>query len=127
MRAAALVRQQDPEAEHQAASRAVDDLVVGAEFCDPIYPGLVSTGKVERGRGRPSYTVINANGKLSGRVLEILMSNVSTRNYERVIAEVADTVGVSKSSVSRNFIEQGGRELKRLAERRFDDPEFLVI
>ena len=55
------------------------------------------------------------------------MSNVSTRNYERVIPEMADTVGVSKSSVSRNFIEQSGRELKRLAERRFDNREFLVI
>ena len=28
----------------------VDDLVVVAEFRDPIYPGLVSTGKVERGK-----------------------------------------------------------------------------
>ena len=31
-----LVRQQAPETEHQSASRAVDDLVVVAEFRDPI-------------------------------------------------------------------------------------------
>ena len=59
-RVAALVRQQDPEADHQIASRAVDDLVVIAEFRDPIYPGLVSTGKVARGGDRPFHTVINA-------------------------------------------------------------------
>ena len=59
-RVAGLVRQQDPEAQHETASRAVDDLVVVAEFRDPIYPGLVSTGKVERGRDRPFHTVINA-------------------------------------------------------------------
>jgi adenine-specific DNA-methyltransferase len=29
----------------------VDDLVVVAEFRDTVYPGLVSTGRVERGRG----------------------------------------------------------------------------
>ena len=59
-RVAGLVRQQDPEAQRETASRAVDDLVVVAEFRDPIYPGLVSTGKVERGGDRPFHTVINA-------------------------------------------------------------------
>jgi adenine-specific DNA-methyltransferase len=38
---------------------ALDDLVVVAEFRDPIYPGLVSTGKVERGGDKPFHTVIN--------------------------------------------------------------------
>ncbi|MGW9419555.1 site-specific DNA-methyltransferase [Cellulosimicrobium funkei] len=37
-----------------------DDLVVVAEFRDPIYPGLVSTGRVERGGDKPFHTVINA-------------------------------------------------------------------
>ena len=41
-------------------SRTVDDLVVVAEFRDPIYPGLVSTGKVECSGDRPFHTVINA-------------------------------------------------------------------
>jgi len=31
-----------------------------AEFWDAIYPGLVSTGKVERGGDKPLHTVINA-------------------------------------------------------------------
>lgn len=38
----------------------VDDLVVVAEFRDSIYPGLVSTGKVERGGAKPFHAVINA-------------------------------------------------------------------
>lgn len=37
----------------------VEDLVVVAEFRDYIYPGLVSTGKVERGGSKPYHTVIN--------------------------------------------------------------------
>ena len=55
-----LVREQDPSVAHEIASRAVDDLVAVAEFRDPIYPGLVSTGRVERGAERPFHTVINA-------------------------------------------------------------------
>jgi adenine-specific DNA-methyltransferase len=38
----------------------VDDLVVIAEFRDSIYPGLVSTGKVERGGSKPFHAVISA-------------------------------------------------------------------
>ena len=43
--------------EQQSASLA--DLIVVAEFKDYIYPGLVSTGKVERGGDKPFHTVIN--------------------------------------------------------------------
>ena len=44
----------------EIASAPIADLVVVAEFRDPIYPGLVSTGKVERGGDRPYHAVINA-------------------------------------------------------------------
>jgi adenine-specific DNA-methyltransferase len=44
----------------ETRSVALEDLVVVAEFRDPIYPGLVSTGKVERGGDKPFHTVINA-------------------------------------------------------------------
>ena len=37
----------------------IDDLIVIAEFQDYIYPGLVSTGKVENGDDKPYQTVIN--------------------------------------------------------------------
>lgn len=45
--------------EPQTQTAALDDLVVVAEFRDTIYPGLVSTGKVERGGDKPYHTVIN--------------------------------------------------------------------
>lgn len=43
-----------------SAMVAEDDLVVIAEFSDRIYPGLVETGRVERGGNKPFHTVINA-------------------------------------------------------------------
>lgn len=39
---------------------AAEDAVVVAEFTDPIYPGLVSTGKVHNGGHKPAHTVITA-------------------------------------------------------------------
>lgn len=48
----------DPDEEPR--TEPLDDLVVVAEFRDPIYPGLTSTGKVERGGDKPFHTVINA-------------------------------------------------------------------
>ncbi|KGC42140.1 type III restriction-modification system methylation subunit [Burkholderia pseudomallei] len=45
--------------EPETTAVAVDDLVVVAEFRDFIYPGLVSTGKVQRGGDKPFHTVIN--------------------------------------------------------------------
>ncbi|WLS08461.1 DNA methyltransferase [Shinella sumterensis] len=54
----ALVEMIDAEAP-ETVDVAVADLVVVAEFRDYIYPGLVSTGRVERGGDKPFHTVIN--------------------------------------------------------------------
>ena len=48
------------EAGPENITAAIDDLVVVAGFRDAIYPGFVSTGKVERGGDKPFHTVINA-------------------------------------------------------------------
>ena len=55
-----LVRRDNPSGERQTATRDAEDLVVVAEFRDPIYPGLASTDKIERGGDRPFHAVINA-------------------------------------------------------------------
>lgn len=57
-RRAALVEMYAEEPEITDAL--VADLVVVAEFKDGIYPGLVETGRVERGGDKPFHTVINA-------------------------------------------------------------------
>jgi adenine-specific DNA-methyltransferase len=51
---------EDSDVDETSCEVDLDDLVVVAEFRDPIYPGLVSTGKVERGGDNPFHTVINA-------------------------------------------------------------------
>lgn len=49
-----------PEEDHSTLQVSADELVFVSEFRDPIYPGLMSTGKVERGADKPFHTVIKA-------------------------------------------------------------------
>ncbi len=75
----------------------------------------------------PAYEAMQQDGKLGSRMLEILLRGVSTRQYQAVLPEMAETVGVAKSSVSAEAIEASEEELRRLCERRLDELDLLVI
>ena len=75
----------------------------------------------------PAYKAIRENGGLAERMLQILIAGVSTRRYEQVLPAMAETVGVSKSQVSRETIEAGERLLKGLAERDFSKLDILAV
>lgn len=77
--------------------------------------------------GIPAYEAILENSQVGRRILEILMMGVSTRNYQRILPQMAQTVGVSKSTVSREFIEASEQTLKALCERRFDDQDMVIV
>lgn len=81
------------------------------------------TGEVEI----PAYEAMRKDGRLADRMLEILIAGVSTRRYQHVLPEMAETVGVSKSEVSRENVEAGERLLKGLAERDLSGLEILAI
>jgi len=75
----------------------------------------------------PAYEAMQDDERLGSRMLDILMKGVSTRNYSGTISEMADTVGVSKSAVSRETIEAAEKKIDELFERRFDKLDLLVI
>ena len=75
----------------------------------------------------PAYEAMQDDASLQVKLASILMSGVSSRNYQRVIPEMAETCGVSKSSVSREFAAASAEQLKALCERRLDETDFLVI
>jgi hypothetical protein len=87
----------------------------------------------KKGRGEnkevsiPAYEAMRQNATTGQRMLEILLDGVSTRRYRRVIPEMADTVGVSRSTVSREAAEASAAALQQLLERRFDDVDLLII
>jgi putative transposase len=84
-----------------------------------------------RGPGKevpvPVYEALQKETATGERMLEILLNGVSTRRYQRVIPQMADTVGVSRSTVSRETIEASEAALQQLLERRFDEVELLII
>lgn len=75
----------------------------------------------------PAYQAMQDQPKLGARMLDILMRGVSTRQYRGVIPDIADTVGVSKSSVSRQMIEASEAEVEALLSRRFEQVKLLII
>jgi putative transposase len=84
-----------------------------------------------RGAGKevsvPAYEVLQKETATGERMLQILLNGVATRRYGKVIPEMADTVGVSRSTVSRESIEASEAALKKLLERRFEDVDLLII
>ena len=91
-------------------------------------PRLRRKGK---GKGReveiPVYEALQSHSRLGSRLLEILMRGVSTRNYREVLPAMAESVGMSRSAVSREFQEASEDSLKELCERRFEEKDLLVV
>ena len=91
-------------------------------------PRLRRKGKKDGGEVMiPAYAAMQSSSGVGGRLLEILRRGVSTRNYGQVLPEMAETVGIAKSSVSREFQEASEKALKEPAERRFEDKDILIL
>jgi hypothetical protein len=75
----------------------------------------------------PAYEAMRKDARLADRTLDILINGVSTRHYELVLPAMAETIGASKSRVSRETIEAGERLLKELAERDLSGPDILAV
>ncbi len=74
-----------------------------------------------------AYERLKQDPALGSRMHRILVAGVSMRDYARVLPEMADTVGVSKSAVSRRFIDQAEAALARLMERDFKDVDIVAV
>ena len=81
----------DPEAQNVS----VDDVVVVAEFRDLIYPGLVSTGKVERGGDKPFHAVINGE---NFHVLEALTFAKVLHSYFHYASKIQCVINLQKEN-----------------------------
>ena len=75
----------------------------------------------------PAYEALRRPSGLGERMLELLLAGLGTRSYGKALGEMAETAGVSKSSVSRYVAEAAGERLKELVERRLDDRDYLIV
>ncbi len=85
----------------------------------------------EKGRGGevgvPAYQALQKNPAMGARMFAALLRGVSTRQYRDVLPRMAETVGVSKSSISEKAIEASTAQLEELLGRRWEETELLVI
>lgn len=75
----------------------------------------------------PAYDMLRQDRGLAQHMLGALLRGVSTREYHEVLPQMAGTVGVSRSAISRKAIEASMQQLQQLQERRWEDIEILVI
>lgn len=82
----------------------------------------------DRGEVRvPAYDALKTNTEMKARMLDQMLRGVSTREYQKVIPQMAQTVGVSKSAVSREAIQASAKQLEELMERRWEKTDLLII
>ena len=75
----------------------------------------------------PAYDAMKSDDSLGEQVLNVMMRGVSTRNYKAILPDACDCVGVSKSSVSREFVEASEQAYKDLLDRKFDKLNLLIL
>ena len=75
----------------------------------------------------PAYEALQENSATAQRMIGALLRGVSTRQYEEVLPEMADTAGVSRSTISRQAMEGSAEQLRQLRDRRWDQTELLAI
>jgi transposase-like protein len=75
----------------------------------------------------PVYEALQREGPTSRRMLDILLQGVSTRRYKRVLPAMAASVGISKSSISRQTMAASEKVLKELLEKDLSGTALLVI
>ncbi len=75
----------------------------------------------------PAYELLRKDRGLGQHMLGALLRGVSTREYPEVLPQMAETVGVSRSAISRKAVEASVEQLQQLQERRWENVEILVI
>jgi putative transposase len=75
----------------------------------------------------PAYEKMRQDRGLGQHMLDALLRGISTREYQEVLPQMAATVGVSRSAISRKAIDASIEQLQQLQERRWEDVEILVM
>jgi transposase-like protein len=75
----------------------------------------------------PGYAAMAGDSDLSRRIADVLVCNVSTRKYSRVMYRCADEMGISRSAVSRHFVKDSAQALAKLMSRDFGKTDLVAI
>lgn len=74
-----------------------------------------------------SYSKYRDLPGVSDQLMEGVLLGLSTRNYDRVIDNLGEGFGLSKSSVSKKFKSRTKEKLKEFENRKLDDYDFVAL
>lgn len=75
----------------------------------------------------PSYRLLQERGGLDETLLRRVLYGISCRNYEAAAEAIPGALGLSKSSVSRGFVETSAEELRKFQERDLSSEVFVAL
>lgn len=74
-----------------------------------------------------SYSELKQLDEPTEQLINGILYGLSTRDYRHVVDHLAESFGLSKSSVSSRFIESTAEKLKEFESRRYDHMDFLAV
>jgi transposase-like protein len=74
-----------------------------------------------------SYSELKQLDEPTEQLINGILYGLSTRDYRHVVDHLAESFGLSKSSVSSRFIEATAEKLKEFESRRYDHMDFLAV
>lgn len=77
--------------------------------------------------GLQTYRKLHQMESPDKAVMDGIIKGLSMSDYQAVIGRLAESFGLSRSSVSLRFIEESSAKLKAFEERRLDDYRFVAL
>ena len=74
-----------------------------------------------------SYEALSRGGELDDRLLKRVLYGISCRNYEKAAEVIPGAIGLSSSTVSRQFIQASARQLRQLQERDLSGEDVVAL
>ena len=75
----------------------------------------------------PAYEILKEDPKSGQRALERVLKGVSAREYQGVFDEASKELGLSKSQISREFVEASEKALKELMNRQITSRQLAIM
>ena len=73
------------------------------------------------------YEYLHHGGDLNDHVFRQVLYGISCRNYEQAAEQIPGAIGLSSSTVSRQFVEASAKKLREFQERDLSDLDLVAV
>lgn len=75
----------------------------------------------------PMYEQLKEMPEQGDEVVNSVLHGISTRDYQKVVARLTDSFGLSSATISRQFVERSSQAIEEFCSRRFDDLDVVGL